>query len=49
MKVRFEEFNMDLFKKMMELVKKVFKDVGLKKFEIDEIVFVGGSIRIFKV
>ncbi|WZZ19319.1 hypothetical protein YC2023_112408 [Brassica napus] len=48
-KARFEELNMDLFKKTMEPVKKALKDAGLKKSEIDEIVLVGGSTRIPKV
>lgn len=33
----------------MKLVKQVLEDVDLKKEEIDEIVLVGGFIRIFKV
>ncbi|KFK43208.1 hypothetical protein AALP_AA1G094300 [Arabis alpina] len=48
-KARFEELNMDLFKKTMEPVKKALKDAGLKKSDIDEIVLVGGSTRIPKV
>lgn len=48
-KARFEELNMDLFKRTMEPVKKALKDAGLKKSDIDEIVLVGGSTRIPKV
>ncbi|CAH2038509.1 unnamed protein product [Thlaspi arvense] len=48
-KARFEELNMDLFKRTMEPVKKALKDAGLKKSEIGEIVLVGGSTRIPKV
>ncbi|CAH8251648.1 unnamed protein product [Arabidopsis lyrata] len=48
-RARFEELNMDLFKKTMEPVKKALKDAGLKKSQIDEIVLVGGSTRIPKV
>ncbi|EOA39851.1 hypothetical protein CARUB_v10008520mg [Capsella rubella] len=48
-KARFEELNMDLFKKTLEPVKKALKDAGLKKSDIDEIVLVGGSTRIPKV
>ncbi|ESQ35968.1 hypothetical protein EUTSA_v10009566mg [Eutrema salsugineum] len=48
-KARFEELNMDLFKRTMEPVKKALKDAGLKKSEIDEIVLVGGSTRIPKI
>lgn len=48
-KARFEELNMDLFKRTMEPVKKALKDAGLKKSDIVEIVLVGGSTRIPKV
>ncbi|KAG8364080.1 hypothetical protein BUALT_Bualt19G0089100 [Buddleja alternifolia] len=48
-RARFEELNMDLFKKTMEPVKRALKDANLKKSEIDEIVLVGGSTRIPKV
>merc|ERR1712012_1508221 len=48
-RARFEELNMDLFRKTMEPVKKVLADAGLKKSEVDEIVLVGGSTRIPKV
>jgi len=48
-RARFEELNMDLFKKTLEPVKKVLADAGLKKTDVDEIVLVGGSTRIPKV
>lgn len=48
-RARFEELNLDLFKKTLQPVAKVIQDGGLKKSEIDEIVMVGGSTRIPKV
>ncbi|KAL1350662.1 hypothetical protein HN51_014686 [Arachis hypogaea] len=48
-RARFEELNMDLFKKTMGPVKRAIEDAGLKKTDIDDIVLVGGSTRIPKV
>lgn len=48
-RARFEELNLDLFKKTLQPVAKVISDAGLKKSEVDEIVLVGGSTRIPKV
>jgi heat shock protein 5 len=48
-RARFEELNLDLFKKTLTPVSKVMEDAGLKKSEVDEIVMVGGSTRIPKV
>ncbi|XP_058224846.1 heat shock 70 kDa protein BIP1-like isoform X2 [Rhododendron vialii] len=48
-RARFEELNMDLFKKTMGPVKKAMEDARLKKSDISEIVLVGGSTRIPKV
>jgi heat shock protein 5 len=48
-RARFEELNVDLFKKTLKPVQKVMADAGLKKSEVDEIVLVGGSTRIPKV
>ncbi|XP_059652416.1 luminal-binding protein 3-like, partial [Cornus florida] len=48
-RARFEELNMDLFKKTMRPVKKALEDSRLKKNDIHEIVLVGGSTRIPKV
>jgi len=48
-RAKFENLNMELFKKTMGPVEKTLKDAGLSKREIDEIVLVGGSTRIPKV
>lgn len=48
-RAKFEEINMDLFKKTMEPVQQVLKDAGMKKADINEVVLVGGSTRIPKV
>merc|ERR1712184_197433 len=48
-RARFEEINADLFKNTLGPVKQVMEDSGLKKNQIDEIVFVGGSTRIPKI
>jgi len=48
-RARFEDLNMDLFRKTLKPLELVLKDSGLKKNEIDEIVLVGGSTRIPKV
>ncbi|CAG9460862.1 unnamed protein product [Pedinophyceae sp. YPF-701] len=48
-RARFEERNLDLFRKTLGPVKKAMSDAGLEKSEIDEIVLVGGSTRIPKV
>merc|ERR1711912_15877 len=48
-RARFEELNMDLFKKTLGPVQKVMDDSEMKKDEIDELVLVGGSTRIPKV
>lgn len=48
-RARFEDLNMDLFKKTMEPVKRALEDANLKKSDIHEIVLVGGSTRIPKV
>ena len=48
-RAKFEELNMDLFKKTMQPLDAVLKDAGLKKENIDEVVLVGGSTRIPKV
>ncbi|CAN1831128.1 Heat shock 70 kDa protein BIP3 [Linum perenne] len=45
-RARFEELNLDLFKKTLEVVERTMGDAKLKKSEIDEIVLVGGSTRI---
>jgi len=48
-RAKFEELNMDLFKKTIKPVEKVLKDAGLGKHEIHDIVLVGGSTRIPKI
>lgn len=48
-RARFEELNMDLFKKTLGPVTKVLDDGDMKKQEVNEIVLVGGSTRIPKV
>jgi len=48
-RAKFEELNMDLFRKTMKPVEQVLKDANVKKEDIDEIVLVGGSTRIPKV
>mmetsp|Transcript_46000 Transcript_46000/g.80842 ORF Transcript_46000/g.80842 Transcript_46000/m.80842 type:complete len:697 (-) Transcript_46000:41-2131(-) len=48
-RARFEELNMDLFKKTMVPVEQVLKDSKLAKSDVHEIVLVGGSTRIPKV
>ncbi|ORZ40673.1 hsp70-like protein C [Catenaria anguillulae PL171] len=48
-RAKFEELNIDLFKKTMKPVERVLKDAGLKKNEIHDVVLVGGSTRIPKV
>ncbi|KAG2494134.1 hypothetical protein HYH03_007772 [Edaphochlamys debaryana] len=48
-RARFEELNMDLFRRTMGPVKKAMDDAKLTKAQIDEIVLVGGSTRIPKV
>ncbi|KAH9993033.1 heat shock protein 70 family [Russula vinacea] len=48
-RAKFEELNLDLFRKTMKPVEQVLKDAGVKKEEIDEVVLVGGSTRIPKV
>lgn len=48
-RAKFEEINIDLFKKTLKPVEQVLKDAKVKKNEIDDIVLVGGSTRIPKV
>ncbi|KAM1126041.1 hypothetical protein ACFX2B_040767 [Malus domestica] len=46
---RFEELNMDLFRKCMELVEKCLRDAKMDKSSVHDVVLVGGSTRIPKV
>eukprot|EP01113_Clastostelium_recurvatum_P018687 TRINITY_DN21_c0_g1_i4.p2 TRINITY_DN21_c0_g1~~TRINITY_DN21_c0_g1_i4.p2 ORF type:complete len:664 (+),score=252.49 TRINITY_DN21_c0_g1_i4:72-1994(+) len=48
-RARFEELNMDLFKKTLGPVQRALDDAKLKKGEIHDVVLVGGSTRIPKV
>merc|ERR1711966_390157 len=48
-RARFEDLNMDYFKKCMEPCEKVLRDSKISKAGVDEIVLVGGSTRIPKV
>lgn len=48
-KARFEELNMDLFRKCMEPVEKCLRDAKMDKASVHEVVLVGGSTRIPKV
>merc|ERR1711991_1145969 len=48
-RARFEDLNMDYFRKCMDPVEKVLRDSKLSKSQVHEIVLVGGSTRIPKV
>lgn len=48
-RAKFEELNLDLFKKTMAPVAQVLKDAGISKDAVDEIILVGGSTRIPRV
>ena len=48
-RAKFEEMNIDSFRKTLKPVEQVLKDAGVKKSEVDDIVLVGGSTRIPKV
>jgi len=48
-RARFEELNMDLFRKTLGPLDLVLDDAKLKKHEIHEVVLVGGSTRIPKI
>ncbi|KAI1662082.1 78 KDA glucose-regulated protein-like protein precursor [Daldinia decipiens] len=48
-RAKFEELNIDLFKRTLKPVKQVLDDADIKKDKIDDIVLVGGSTRIPKV
>ena len=48
-RAKFEELNMDLFKKTLAPVKQVLQDAAIEKKDVHQIVLVGGSTRIPKV
>ncbi|XP_027352003.1 heat shock cognate 70 kDa protein-like isoform X3 [Abrus precatorius] len=48
-RARFEELNMDLFRKCMDPVEKCLRDAKMDKSSVHDVVLVGGSTRIPKV
>eukprot|EP00549_Striatella_unipunctata_P025550 CAMPEP_0118723104 /NCGR_PEP_ID=MMETSP0800-20121206/31804_1 /TAXON_ID=210618 ORGANISM="Striatella unipunctata, Strain CCMP2910" /NCGR_SAMPLE_ID=MMETSP0800 /ASSEMBLY_ACC=CAM_ASM_000638 /LENGTH=672 /DNA_ID=CAMNT_0006631465 /DNA_START=18 /DNA_END=2033 /DNA_ORIENTATION=+ len=48
-RAKFEELNIDLFKKTLVPVTQVLKDAGVSKTEVDQVILVGGSTRIPKI
>lgn len=48
-RVKFEELNKDLFVKVLDLIRIVLEVIYLEKEDIDEIVLVGGLIRILMI
>mmetsp|Transcript_96 Transcript_96/g.155 ORF Transcript_96/g.155 Transcript_96/m.155 type:complete len:643 (-) Transcript_96:829-2757(-) len=48
-RARFEELNMDLFRKCMDPVEKCLRDAKMDKSTVHDVVLVGGSTRIPKV
>ena len=48
-RAKFEELNLDLFKKTMTPVTQVLKDAGMSKNDVHQIILVGGSTRIPKI
>jgi molecular chaperone DnaK (HSP70) len=48
-RAKFEELNLDLFKKTLTPVTQVLKDSGMSKNEVDQLILVGGSTRIPKI
>jgi len=48
-RARFEDLNMDYFRKVMEPVEQVLRDSKIAKGQVDEVVLVGGSTRIPKI
>ncbi|CAN1261814.1 Luminal-binding protein [Linum perenne] len=48
-RAKFDELNMDLLEKTLDIVKATLKDGKVEKNEVEEIILVGGSTRIVKV
>merc|ERR1719189_2500171 len=48
-RARFEDLNMDYFRKCMDPVEKVMRDAKLSKSQVNEVVLVGGSTHIPKI
>merc|ERR1719421_1542896 len=47
-RARFEDLNMDYFRKCMDPVEKVMRDARLSKTQVNEVVLGGGSTRVPK-
>lgn len=48
-RAQFDQINVKLFEKTIKCVEEIFKEVNMKKEDINEIVLVGGSTRILRV
>ena len=48
-RARFEDLAADIFQQCFKPLDQVFKDVSIRKHEVDEVVLVGGSTRIPKI
>jgi molecular chaperone DnaK (HSP70) len=48
-RAKFEELNVDLFKKTLTPVTQVLKDSGMSKNDVHQVILVGGSTRIPKI
>jgi len=48
-RAKFEEINMDLFRKTLKPVEQVLRDADVRKEDVSDIVLVGGSTRIPKI
>lgn len=48
-RAKFDELNVDLFKKALTPVTQVLKDSGMSKNDVDQVILVGGSTRIPKI
>lgn len=48
-RAKFEELNLDLFKKTLVPVTQVLKDSGVSKSQVDQVIIVGGSTRIPRI
>lgn len=48
-RAKFEDINMDFFKKTLEPVNTVLSDAGISKSQVHEVVLVGGTTRIPKI
>ncbi|EUC67077.1 DnaK family protein, partial [Rhizoctonia solani AG-3 Rhs1AP] len=48
-RAKFDELNMELFQRTLQLVKQALQDARLESSEVDEVILVGGSTRITKI